>query len=276
LKLARELSAKRFDLAVLLPNSLDAALITWLARIPRRIGYATDGRAMFLSHPVPVSVRPLASHQTAYYVTMLEYYGISAKAKPQLLETTGVEDAQVYGLLAAAAATAADVIIGINPGATYGSAKRWYPDRFAAVADELAGRWGAKIVITGSRDEAAIAEEIAVLLKNPHVNLAGKTTVRELMAVIKRCSIFITNDSGPMHIAAAFGVPVVAVFGSTDNTTTYPLSAGAVVVRKQVDCAPCMKRVCPTDHRCMQAVGVADVIAAAEQLQESVLQRVGR
>ena len=154
----------------------------------------------------------------------------------------------------------------INPGATYGSAKRWYPDRFAAVARTLAAEWGAKVVITGGPGETAIAADIERDLAGNCLNMAGRTSVRELMALIKRCNFFITNDSGPMHLAAAFGVPLVAIFGSTDHSTTYPLSDKAIVVRESVDCAPCMKRECPTDHICMKAVMPETVIEKALEL----------
>jgi len=273
LLMAGELRQRRFDLAILLPNSLNAALVTWLGGIPRRLGYATDGRGLLLTHPVPRSERLLTGHQSGYYLALLAYWGIAPGEHPQLLATTPAEDAAMAGRLSQGGIAPGDFLIGINPGATYGSAKRWYPDRFARVADDLARRWQGKVVITGGPDERGIAEEIAGLMTMPCCNLAGSTGVRELMAVIRRCDFFVTNDSGPMHIAAAFGVPLVAIFGSTDHSTTFPLSRKAAIVRAQVDCAPCMKRECPTDHRCMTGVTVDDVIAAAERLKMSCEER---
>ncbi|MCL2760836.1 MAG: lipopolysaccharide heptosyltransferase II [Desulfuromonadales bacterium] len=265
-KMASNLRKHNFDLAIILPNSLDSAIIPWLAGIPKRIGYATDCRGLFLTNGVSASKRLMVGHQSGYYLKMLEYSGIISEKMPQLLFTTPDEDAGMVSLLADKGISSNDFLIGVNPGATYGSAKRWYPERFAAVADELAMKWGAKIVITGGKGEIDIAGEISGMMINPSLNLAGKTGVRELMALIKRADFFITNDSGPMHIAAAFNVPLVAIFGSTDSSTTYPLSDKAVIVRKPFDCAPCMKRECPTDHRCMTAVTVDDVINAAESL----------
>jgi heptosyltransferase-2 len=163
-----------------------------------------------------------------------------------------------------------DFLLGINPGATYGSAKRWYPERFAKVADELARLWGARVVITGGAGESGIAGEIESVMSGGCLNMAGRTTVRELAALIKRCNFFITNDSGPMHLAAAFNVPLVAIFGPTDNTTTSPYSSHSVVVRSETECAPCLKRECPTDHRCMTAVSADDVINAALHLKEQL------
>jgi heptosyltransferase-2 len=156
-----------------------------------------------------------------------------------------------------------DFVIGINPGAAFGSAKRWYPERFAEVARQLAQLRNAKIVIFGGPGETDIAAEIEQQLCGNCLNLAGKTSVRGLMALIRNCNLFITNDSGPMHIAAAFGVPLVAIFGSTDHATTAPYTERAVLVRKDIECAPCKLRECPTDHRCMTAVSADDVVQAS-------------
>ncbi len=265
--MAGELKACSFDLAILLPNSLDSAFITWLARVPRRLGYATDGRGLLLTDKVPLSARMLTGHQTGYYLAMLEYFEINGSPRSQLLTTTIAEDAGINEILAAEGVHSDTVVIGVNPGAAYGSAKRWYPERFAVVADQLARRWDARVVITGGRDEMTIAGDICGMMTSPCLNLAGKTGIREMMAIIKRCNFFITNDSGPMHIAAAFDVPLVAIFGSTDHATTFPLARQTALVRKQVDCAPCLKRECSTDHRCMKEVTVEDVLAAASTLQ---------
>jgi len=268
MRLARELGTRRFDLAILLQNAFDAALIAWLARIPRRMGYRTDGRGPLLTHGVPVDGATRRLHHVEYYLSMLARFGITTRNRHLELATTADEDAAMGKLLAGHGIRGGDTILGINPGATYGAAKRWYPERFAAVADELARRWDARVVVTGGPGEAAIAADIAAAMTTPCVVMAGKTSVRELMALIKRCDSFITNDSGPMHIAAAFNVPLVAVFGPTDHTTTSPWSERAVIVRRDTDCAPCLLRECPTDHRCMTGVSVDDVMKAALSLWE--------
>lgn len=266
LGIARELCAKHFDLAILLQNAFDAALITWLARIPVRMGYRTDGRGFLLTHGCPLSGETKRLHHVEYYLRMLGNFGITAGSGSLSLMVTVEEEREAARVLLEAGIDSSDCLIGINPGATYGAAKRWYPERFAAVADELCRKWGAKAVITGGPTERQIASEIVSAMEAKVLNLAGSTAVRELMALIKRCDFFITNDSGPMHIAAAFGVPLVAIFGPTDHTTTSPFSDRAVVVRQEEKCAPCMKRECPTDHHCMTAVTAEDVLAAAESL----------
>ena len=227
LRMARELRGKHFDLAILLQNAFDAALITWIARIPVRMGYRTDGRGLLLTHGCQLSGETKRLHHVEYYLRMLENFGISTTAGSLSIMVTAEEERTIAALLAGGGIGRDDFLLGLNPGATYGSAKRWYPERFAAVADELCQQWGAKTVITGGSAEREIADEIIASAKTKCLNLAGQTSVRELMALIKRCDFFVTNDSGPMHIAAAFGVPLVAIFGPTDHTTTSPFSERA-------------------------------------------------
>lgn len=268
-RIAAELRERKFDLAILLQNAIDAAIITFLAGIPKRMGYRTDGRGFLLTHGCPVTPETGRLHHVDYYLAMLGTYGITTSVKRQRLTVTPEERESVDELLSVNGISKSDFVLGVNPGATYGSAKRWYPDRFAAVADRLSAEWGARVVVTGGPGEADIAADIERNMTYPCLTMAGKTTVRELMALIERCDFFISNDSGPMHMAAAFDVPVVAVFGPTDHTTTSPFSSKMVIVRKETDCAPCMLRECPTDHRCMTAVTVEDVVTAARELRNS-------
>jgi heptosyltransferase-2 len=268
LRLASELRKHAFDLAIILPNSFDSALVPWLAGIPARIGKCSDGRTLFLSGRYNSAKGSAACHEVEYYLNLMKYFGITGNCKQPYLFINPEEEGRASSLLAECGIQSNDFVLGINPGASYGSAKRWYPDRFAQVGRSLADEWSAKIVIFGGPGEATIAGDIENRLEGTAVNLAAKTSVRELMALIKRCNFFITNDSGPMHIAAAFDVPLVAVFGSTDYTGTSPYNQKAVVVRKAVDCAPCKLRECPTDHRCMMAVTEESVISSALELSD--------
>ena len=270
LAIAEELKKHRFDLAILLQNAFDAALLAWLARIPRRMGYQTDCRGLLLTHGSRVLDETRRLHQVEYYLAMLKEQGITTGDRRLLLTVTQEEERDVAEMLKVEGVGEGDFLLGINPGATYGSAKRWYPERFAQVAVELSRRWGARVVITGGANEADIAGEIEAAMGGECLNMTGRTSVRTLMALIRRCNFFITNDSGPMHIAAAFGVPLVAIFGPTDHTTTSPFSERAAVVRQDTECAPCLLRECPTDHRCMAGVLSGDVVAAALRLKEKI------
>ena len=266
LRLARQLRSERFDLALILPNSFDSALVPWLARIPQRWGKASDGRSWLLNRCFHDQSPAVLEHETYYYLRLMTSFGIKGSVTMPLLVTTADEDRAVSALLAGYGIAPHERLVGINAGASFGSAKRWYPERFAGVAHYLAAAWQARVILFGGPDEVAIVAAIDAALAGNCVNMAGKTTVRQLMALIKRCSFFVTNDSGPMHIAAAFGVPLVAIFGPTDHVGTAPVSEKAVIIRQPVDCAPCKLRTCPTDHRCMTAVTVEQVVEASEQL----------
>ena len=266
LRLAAELRKHAFDLAVILPNSFDSALVPWLAGIPARIGKGSDGRTLLLSGRYNAAKGSPPCHEVEYYLNLMHCFGITGSSTHPHLFITSAEESRASALLAESGIQSDDFVLGINPGASYGSAKRWYPDRFAQVARRLADEWSAKVVIFGGPGETGIATDIESRLEGTSVNVAGKTTVRELMALIKRCNFFITNDSGPMHIAAAFDVPLVAIFGSTDHTGTSPYNSKSVVVRNNVECAPCKLRECPTDHRCMTTVTEESVINAALEL----------
>jgi heptosyltransferase-2 len=239
-----------FDLAILLPNSFGTALVAWRSGVPHRWGYATDGRGLLLTRRcrVPAAVR--GRSQVYYYRAMLEGLGLAIEGPPDAsLACPAPWRERGLSLLGGAGP-----VIGVNPGAFYGSAKRWPAERFAAAADLVARRLGAAVAIVGSPAERPIGERIAGLLRAPARVLCGETTLAELVGVLAGLRLLLTNDSGPMHLAAALGTPLVAVFGSTDWTETAPFGERAAVVREEVECAPCLLRECPIDHRCMTRV----------------------
>lgn len=254
-----ELRAERFDLAVLFQNAVEAALMALLAGIPNRAGYRTDGRGILLTHGAPIGKAERRLHHTAYYMHMLSTLGIQEGNGQLSLSCTSREESWAREALES---DSSGEWVALNPGAAYGSAKRWLPERFAAVADALAQEFGSRILLIGGPGETNIGHEIEAAMSVRPLNLIGKTSVRQLMALLSQCRLMVTNDSGPMHVAAAFGVPIVALFGSTDHTTTSPLSSSCRIVRKPLECAPCLKRSCPTDHRCMEAITVQDVLDA--------------
>jgi len=271
-KLAVELRRSRFDLAVLLQNAFEAALLAFLAGIPRRYGYATDGRSLFLSDPVAKPDRRKLLHQVRYYWDLFKPLGLTGDPSRPELFLSPQEERSMAERLAKGGIGKADTVVGINPGSTYGSAKRWLPDRFAESTEQLCRRLSetggrrTAVVILGGKGEERLGNEIAAQLSPPSIVLSGATTIRELMAAVKRCALLLTNDTGPMHIASAFQVPVVAIFGPTDWRTTSPYGEDHALIRHPVDCAPCMLRECPIDHRCMSRVTVDQVYQAAAKL----------
>ena len=267
--LAGQLRRQGFDLAVLFQNAFEAAFLTFLAGVPRRYGYATDGRSLLLSDPVAAPDRRTLVHQVRYYWELLKPLGLTGDPSAPELVVFPEEEQAMAGRFAQGGLTATDVVVGINPGSTYGGAKRWLPERFAEVTERLCRTiresrgQQASVVIFGAKGEEQLGREIAARLSSRSLILSGATTIRELMAAVKRCAMLLTNDTGPMHIASAFQVPVVAIFGPTDWRTTSPFGSAHTIVRQPVDCAPCLLRECPIDHRCMTRVTVDQVYDAA-------------
>jgi heptosyltransferase-2 len=263
-RLVRSIREGRFDLAFLLQNAFEAAFITAAAGIPERVGYAADGRRFLLSKSLDKKTAPF--HQREAYLHLMSLVGSENEFERRpFLVITEKERQSASDLLLNEGIARWEQVIGINPGAAYGASKRWDPARFAATADRLLERYPARVVIFGGPAEVAIAEEVRRKMKHPAVVVAGKTTVRMMMALISRCRLFITNDSGPMHVASALEVPVVAVFGPTNPDATSPAGADDLIVRNKVDCAPCVHRECPIDHRCMTGVSVEAVVEGAER-----------
>jgi heptosyltransferase-2 len=250
-----------FDLALLLPNSFASALVVWRAGIPERWGYATDGRGLLLTRRARVPEAGGRS-QVYYYRAMLEALGVPTEGRPD----SSLRCPDEWSARAREALGDEGPWIGVNAGAFFGSAKRWLPERFAAAADMVARRLDARVVLVGGSRERPLADAVAEGITAPVRVLCGETTLAELVGVLSRLRLLLTNDSGPMHVAAALGVPLVAVFGSTDWRETAPLSPTARVLREETECAPCLLRECPVDHRCMTRVRVDRVAAAALEL----------
>ena len=264
---ARTLRREHFDCAILLQNAFSAAWLAWRAGIRERIGYARDSRSFLLTRAIPVPAKgEIPAHEAYYYLELLRRAGWIEKVRDvgeiRLQLAPGTAEAAETQLLQAGL-RAEGIRIALAPGAAYGSAKCWLPERFAEVADGLIGEFGADVILFGTNSEAEVCRQIASRMRHRPVNLAGQTPIGELPALFSRCQLFLGNDSGAMHVAAAVGVPVVAVFGPTDPEGTSPVTPSWSLVRHPVSCSPCFLRECPIDHRCMMRIEVADVHAAA-------------
>ena len=269
-RLARQLRRLAFDRAILLQNAFDAAWLAWRARIPERIGYDRDGRGLLLTSRVPVP-RPgeIEPHQRFYYIELLRRAGLIERIPdPANAWLDGVAELRRGGLAQwKRRGRPAGPWIGVSPGAAFGSAKRWLPDRFATVARELSREMGAYVAVFGSASEVPIAAQVARRAGGRAGSLAGETTLAEYLELASTCGLYLTNDSGSMHAAAALGVPTVAVFGSTDPEATGPAAPWARIVREPVDCAPCLLRECPIEgHPCMDGVPASLVVREARSL----------
>lgn len=268
---ARELRRRGFDGAVLFPNSFESALIVRLAGIPRRIGYRRDGRGPLLTQAIPAPRRgEIPAHESYSYLELLRRAGIlDSLPVVDVIELDQAGEARQAGRRRFAALELEGEIIGVSPGAAFGPAKRWMPERFAEAACMVAGERGAAIALFGSAAERELCEQVAARIRargRRAVNLAGETSLGEFIELAAACALFLTNDSGAMHVASALGVPTVAVFGPTDPWATGPKGPRVRLVREPLDCSPCKLRACPIDHRCMQRIPAEAVVRAALEL----------
>ncbi len=286
--IAQKLRALNFDLALVLPNSPRSAFEVWAARIPRRVGYRRSWRNWFLTDLVadrpdavamhkrsPAEVRQLianpdtqhATHNTssAHHIHQYLHLAATLGANPEALAPSlCVTDEEVAAARRRFELAADATWLALNPGAEYGPAKRWPAERFITAAQEIQQRTGCRWLVLGGKGDVELASSIAAKLTGS-VNLAGRTSLRELCAVLKLSRVLLTNDTGPMHVGAALGTKTVALFGSTSPELTGPGLPGGEqpgIVKGDAPCAPCFLRECPVDFRCMNSIGPDRVVAA--------------
>jgi heptosyltransferase II len=257
-KLADVLRSKQFATALLLQNAFDAAWIAWRAGIPERIGYNRDARGFLLTKPIRVPrAGEIPAHEKYYYLELLKRAGwIDAVPEtPEIsLYVSEEESRQAEAKLQTFGSQVDAVRIAVGAGASYGSAKCWPPERFAKAINQLLKERKAEVILFGTPAEAGVSAAIRAGLDQPALDLTGATQIAELPALLSRCTAFLGNDSGAMHVAAAVGLPVVAVFGPTDPEGTAPVTPRCTIVQEKPYCSPCFLRRCPTDHRCMTAI----------------------
>jgi heptosyltransferase-2 len=270
----RQWRKRNFDLAILLPNSLETALVASLARVPLRIGYATDGRQALLTHPLALPEWRESKHEVFYYLKIVAELEWLVKQEQSFLNTQPDGSLEVgearksaaRDFLRAHGVREGSLLVALCPGSINSRAKRWPAERYAALADRLIDELGAQVLLVGSNAEAGVSQEVSGQMRNPPLTLTGQTDLAELVATLSLVDLLVTNDTGPAHIASALGRPTLVIFGPTNPLTTRPFSPLGEIVRKPPDCAPCMLRDCPIDHRCMTAITPADVFERARAL----------
>jgi len=266
LRLAGELRKYRFDLAVLMQNAFEAGLLSFLAGIKERLGYNTDGRGLLLNRSIKLNPELKKGHLIDYYIGILNGAGLADDGRHLDLVLSQADREFANHFLEQEKFDLSRPVIGINPGATGGTAKRWFPERYADVCRNLSEEFKVKILIFGGPADVELGEYIAGLSQGCCINIAGTTSLGQAFALIETCSLFITNDSGLMHAAAALKVNQVAVIGSTDYIATAPSNENSIMVREKVPCSPCLKDVCPTDHECMDKISVDRVMETCKSL----------
>ncbi len=267
IELAGQLKQRGFDAAILFQNAFEAALIAYLARIPVRIGYDRDMRAPLLTHVVACTNGIRKLHQTHYYNEILKGVGLVPDGSRLELYVSSAERKAAGEILKREKIEDSDLVVGINPSSTFGPAKQWLPERFAEVSDRLNREFGTRTLVFGGPRDKELGRRIRGAMNTKAGDFSGRTTLNEAIALISRCDLFVTNDSGLMHVAAALNAPQIAVFGSTDQKATGPRSDRARIVRSDLSCAPCLERKCPLGHRkCMDIIGVDKVLSIARQI----------
>lgn len=272
LGLAAELRERRFDVALLFTNSFRSALLTRLAGVQRRIGYDREGRGLLLTDkllPHKFDGRYVPSPMVRYYNAIARYMGCRDVPEGPVLVTTPEQEQVAVAAIEAAGVGADQPLVVINPGASFGPAKCWLPERFAEVGDRLARECRAAVFVACGPNEVDVARQVAsrmtekvTVLDNPVMRLGP------LKALIRRAGLLITNDTGPRHFGIAFGTPTVTIFGPTDPEWTRTDAPNEQSLMVSVDCGPCMKRVCPLDHRCMTRIAADKVFEVARSMLE--------
>lgn len=263
-EIIQDLRRGMYDLGILLTNSFSSAWWFWRGHVKNRMGYPGNCRSLLLSEVVSPAPNRAQQHLVVTYKQLLAPLGIPlSNSVPRLYLTPGEQMAAKEKLTQIVPLELhKTLLLGVNPGAAYGSAKCWPPDRFVALSKKILENPWICMLYFGDESGTPLVEDICRQIPSERViNLAGKTTLRELLALTEQCAAFLSNDSGPMHIAAALDVPVVALFGSTNELVTGPYRSGTVL-HKHVACSPCYKRVCPIDFRCMTGITVDEVHAA--------------
>jgi len=262
-KTIRRLRRNFFDLAVLLTNSFESALWMYLSGIPLRLGYRAAGRGFLLTHNVPRKPSPV--HQIEYYLKLCEALGEAGFSCAPRVRLTEQDRNWAADFLSSVEVSEQDVLVGLCPGAAYGPAKRWLPGRFIEVNKRICDHHPAKFMVFGGEGDEEPCSVVADGIGEKATNLCGKTTLRELAALIDRCAVVISNDSGSMHLAAAIGTPTIGIFGSTDPARSAP-PENCTVIKKEIACSPCSRRECPTDFRCMTSISAEEIFRKVTEI----------
>lgn len=272
LKQAKKWRARKFDLAILFTNSFESALVAKLGKAKKRFGYAAEGRSFLLSKAFQVPDWKNARHEIFYYLNLVgeiekTLFGETKidENKPRFELTVSEKRRAAAGeILQQNGVDLNKKIIAFCPGSTNSRAKRWHAESYAALNDKLQAAQDSSVFLIGSKDEIEVSRQVAEKSLLKPVILTGKTTLAELTAILSVCDLLVSNDTGPAHIASAFGTKTLAIFGPTNPKTTQPINAE--IIRKNVECSPCMLRDCPIDHRCMTQISPNEVFEKAMQI----------
>jgi len=268
IKFSQRLKKKRFDLAVILHPTNRVHLVTFFAAIPRRIGY--DRKLGFLlTDRIKHTKQWGEKHELEYNLDLLRYLGVELRDKAIFMPIKPESEKWVDELFKEERIKDTDKLLAIHPGASCPS-KIWPNERFADVADRLMGKYGFKCLVVAGPKDLGLANNVIKHMQHPAISLAGKTSVSQLASILKKCQLFISNDSGPVHIASAMGTPVISIFGRSQKGLSPkrwgPVGKKDKILHKQVGCIECLAHNCVKDFACLKAITVDDVLKAADSI----------
>ncbi|MBN1223382.1 MAG: lipopolysaccharide heptosyltransferase II [Candidatus Aminicenantes bacterium] len=263
---AKTIEEHRFDIGVLLTNSFASALLFYLAKIPERWGYAKDGRHLLLTKGITEKLHEKSSHQLHSYLTLVSKLGMETPPVRLNYPLAPHDKERAREFLVSSNVDTSKPIVILSPGASYGPAKRWPTQNFGRLAVLLQDKIGAEILIVGSQQDGELGESIAAGMNKKPVLLAGKTSLNQLAGIVSHAALFVSNDSGLMHLANALHRPVIAIFGPTDPGRTGPYQEPSLVLKKEAPCWPCFYRACPYEHQCMTSITPEEACEACLKL----------
>ena len=269
---AKELKIHNFDLAVLFPNSFESALVAKLAGIPRRFGFAKEARGLLLTDAVEIPGWKNSKHELFYYLELVSeienaYFGTKTVSQNNIqtdLQVSGARRAGAQKILGENGVDLSKKTFALGVGSTNSLAKRWQAESYAALNDKLQTELNANVIIVGAKDELDVAETVFAKSEKKPIILTGKTSLSEAVAVLAEIDLLVSNDMGLAHIAPAVGTKTLVIFGPTNELTTQPI--GSEIIRKLPECAPCMLRDCPIDHRCMTQISAQEVFEKVKEI----------
>lgn len=268
------LKSDGYDLALLFPNSFESALTTFLSRVPQRFGYNKDLRGLLLTEPIAVPEWKNRRHEVFYYLNLVSEIEKRALGRDTVslaipdisLEVSDERRLEAGRLLTGFGIDPYKRIVALGVGSTNSRAKRWPAGRYAELADRLQRDADVNVVLLGSKEEIDVSDSVAGICQKKPINIAGKTNLSEAVSILASIDLLISNDMGLAHVAPSVGTETIVLFGPTNPETTQPFSDKALLIRKDVDCSPCMLRDCPIDHRCMTQISVDEVFDAAMKI----------
>jgi heptosyltransferase-2 len=267
---AKKWRAGKFDLAILFTNSFQTALVAKFGKVKSRFGYANEGRSFLLTNPIEKPVWKDERHEIFYYLNLVtevekHYFAKVSEFNPRFdLTVSGWRKAEVRQILEKFGIDWSKKLIAFCAGSTNSRAKRWQTESYAKLNDRLQSEFGANVILIGDQSEFDVSLEVVEKSKINPIVLTGKTSLAESTAILSLCDLLVSNDTGPAHISAALGTKTIVIFGPTNPNTTYPI--GAEIIRREVECSPCMLRDCPIDHRCLTLISADEVFLKIKEM----------